>query len=59
MPAISKVALTASNRMDIEELLNPIDESQVMDKTTDEEICQAVLDTHKAQEEGPVAAVCT
>jgi len=38
--------------MDIEALLNPADESQVMDETTDEEICQAVLDVRRAQEEG-------
>jgi hypothetical protein len=35
--------LQKSNRMDIEALLNPIDESQAMDETTDEEICHAVL----------------
>jgi hypothetical protein len=37
--------------MDLEALLNPADESRVMDETTDEEICQAVLDARKAQEE--------
>ena len=38
--------------MDIEALLNSADESQVINETTDEEICQAVLDARKAQEEG-------
>ncbi|KAF8239648.1 hypothetical protein L208DRAFT_1236572 [Tricholoma matsutake] len=40
--------------MDIEALLNLADESHVIDETTDEEICQAVLDAQKAQEEGPI-----
>ena len=44
--------LQASNRMNIEALLNPADESRVMDETTDKEICQAVLDARRAQEEG-------
>jgi hypothetical protein len=45
--------LQPSNRMDIEALLNPVDElPQVMEETTDEEICQAVLDAKKAQEAG-------
>jgi hypothetical protein len=51
--ALNKLELTgvlqASNRMNIEALLNPVDESQVMDETTDEDICQAVLD---AKEDG-------
>ena len=51
---VSTGALQASNRMDIEALLNPADESHVIDETTDEEICQAVLDARKAQEEGPI-----
>lgn len=38
------------NRMDIEALLNPVDESQVMDETTDEEICRAVLAMKNARE---------
>ncbi|KAF8224306.1 hypothetical protein L208DRAFT_1312310 [Tricholoma matsutake] len=39
--------------MYIEALLNPADElPQVMEETTDEEICQAMLDARKAQEEG-------
>ncbi|KAF8228864.1 hypothetical protein L208DRAFT_1402999 [Tricholoma matsutake] len=49
---VSTGALQASNRMDIEALLNPADKSHVIDETTDEEICQAVLDAQKAQEEG-------
>ena len=32
------------NRMDIEALLNPPEESSMMDDTTDEEIFQAVMD---------------
>jgi len=35
--------LQHKNRMDIEALLNPADESQMMDDTMDEEICQALL----------------
>ena len=46
--------LQPSNRMDIEALVNPVEESQVMDETTDAEICQAVLDAKKAQEEAVV-----
>ena len=37
--------------MDIKALLNPLDESRT-DKTTDEEIFQAVLDAHDSQDEG-------
>jgi len=44
--------LQSENRMDIETLLNPPEESWTMDATTDKEICQAVLVAHKAQEEG-------
>ncbi|KAI0249196.1 hypothetical protein BJV78DRAFT_1130098 [Lactifluus subvellereus] len=40
--------------MDIEGLLNPSDESQMIDEMTDEEICQAVLAAQNAQEEGPI-----
>ena len=42
------------NRMDIEALLNPAEESRMVDDTTDEEICQAVLAAHNAQEEQPI-----
>jgi DDE superfamily endonuclease len=52
---VSTGALQASNRMSIEALLNPEGESQAMEETTDEEICQAVLDAHKAQEESLIA----
>ena len=39
--------------MDIAALLNPADElPQVMEEMTDKEICQAMLDARKAQEEG-------
>ena len=41
---VSTGALQASNRMDIEGQLNPAEKSHVIDETTDEEICQAVLD---------------
>ncbi|KAF8232517.1 hypothetical protein L208DRAFT_1397341, partial [Tricholoma matsutake] len=51
---VSTGALQASNRMDIEGLLNSADKSHVIDETMDEEICQAVLDAQKAQEEGPI-----
>jgi hypothetical protein len=40
--------------MDIEALLNPHEESQMMDGARDEEICQAVLATRNAQEDGPI-----
>jgi hypothetical protein len=40
--------------MDIEALLNPAEESRMVDDTTDEEICQAVLAAHNAQEEQPI-----
>jgi hypothetical protein len=43
-------ALQSQNRMDIEALLNPPEESQMMDGTTDEEICQAVLAAHEDEE---------
>ena len=38
--------------MDTEALLNPADESLIINETTDEEICRAVLDAIKAWEEG-------
>ena len=40
-----------TNRMDIDTLLNPPEESLLIDDTTDEDICRAVLAT-RAQEEG-------
>ena len=40
----SRRVLQASNRMTIEELLNPLDESINMDGATEEEIYQAVID---------------
>ena len=46
--------LQACNRMDIESLLNPVEESRTGDNPTNEEICQAVLDGQKAWEEGLV-----
>jgi hypothetical protein len=47
--------LQSKNRMGIEALLNPPEESQMMEAMTDEEICQTVLAAHKAQEEGPIS----
>ena len=47
---MSTGALQPKNRMDLEHLLNPIDESQVIEETSDEEICKAVLDARKARE---------
>ena len=40
--------------MDTEALLNPadVDESSIINETTDEEICRAVLDAIKVWEEG-------
>lgn len=38
-------ALQGSNRMDIDELLNPGDEMELIDETTDEEIFRAVMDS--------------
>jgi len=45
-------ALQARNRMDLDALLNPEDEAQDMEETTDEEICQAVLDAQKQRKRG-------
>jgi DDE superfamily endonuclease len=42
--------LRKSNRMGVEALLNPIEESQVLDETSDEDICRAVLNARRAQE---------
>ena len=38
----------------LEALLNPPEESQMMDGARDEEICQAVLVARNAHEEGPI-----
>ena len=46
--------LHPKNRMDIEALLNPADESRMMDEMTDEEICEAVLAAKESQEAGPI-----
>jgi hypothetical protein len=43
--------LQGTNRMDIKALLNPAEEFRMMNNMTDEEICQAVLAAHNAQEE--------
>jgi hypothetical protein len=42
--------------MDIEALLNPPEESQMVEATTDEEICRAVLATYKLQEGGLISS---
>lgn len=47
---ISTGALQQCNRMDIEQLLNPVDESQVIEETFDEDICKAMLDAQKAED---------
>jgi hypothetical protein len=46
--------LQTHNRMDIDGLLNPVGKDQDLDNVTDEEICQAVLDAHKAREEADI-----
>ena len=45
--------LQHANRMDIEGLLNPIDESTIIGDTTDIEIYQAVMNAQSAQEQAP------
>jgi DDE superfamily endonuclease len=47
----SKGVLQAENRMSIEMLLNPVDERHIIDETTDEEICEAVLEAHRIEED--------
>jgi hypothetical protein len=42
--------LQKGNRIDVEALLNPIDESQAMNKITDEEICCTVLAMKNVQQ---------
>ncbi|KAG6848709.1 hypothetical protein C0991_012603, partial [Blastosporella zonata] len=44
-------ALQSQNRMTIEDLLNPIEETKCLHETSDEEICKAVLDARLAQED--------
>ena len=39
--------------MCIDALLNPADESRIIDETTEEEICQAVLEARKEREQVP------
>jgi DDE superfamily endonuclease len=43
-------ALQRANRMDINTLLNPANESQLLDDTSDQEICKAVQDSRKEAE---------
>jgi hypothetical protein len=47
-------ALQARNRMDIENLLNPAEESQNMQETSDKEIFDAVMECRKARENAPI-----
>ena len=47
-------ALQKNNRMDINSLLNPEDESIVAAEMTDEEICQAVLEVQEMREKMPI-----
>jgi hypothetical protein len=47
---MSTGVLQKSNQMSVEALLNSVEESQVMDETTDEEICHAVQNSRKVQE---------
>ena len=47
---VSTGALQPKNRMDIESLLNPIGESQVLMETSDREIYQAVIDAIEARD---------
>ena len=47
------VHFSSKNKMDTEALLNPHEESQMVDGVRDEEICQAMLVMRNAQDEGP------
>ena len=47
---VSTGALQPKNRMDIESLLNPIGESQVLTEMSDKEIYQAVIDVIEARD---------
>ena len=40
--------------MDLDSLLNLLNKTQVIEATTDDEICQAMLATHNAQENGHI-----
>ena len=40
-----------ANRMDIEQLLNPVDEAHIIKETANENICKAVLNAKKAQKD--------
>jgi len=51
---VSTGALQTGNRMDIDTLLNPETERCVMDETTDEEIFEAVMESRRAEENGPM-----
>jgi hypothetical protein len=50
---VEKGALHTRNRMDIESLLNPVEESQDMEETSDEEIFKAVMECRAAQDDAP------
>jgi hypothetical protein len=47
-------ALQAGNRMDIESLLNPTEESQNMQETSEEDIFDAVMECRNAREDEPI-----
>ena len=47
---VSTGALQPKNRMDIESLLNPIGESQVLTETSDKEIYQAIINAIEARD---------
>lgn len=47
-------ALQSQQRMGIKALLNPPGESGIIEETSDEDICQAVLAAHKAEDGGTI-----
>jgi hypothetical protein len=48
-------ALQRSNRMAIEDLLNPLEETHHIFQATDQDICDAVMDARAAREKVPLA----
>jgi hypothetical protein len=51
---VSTGALQTGNHMDIDTLLNPETKRCVMDETMDEEIFEAVMESRRAEENGPM-----
>jgi hypothetical protein len=47
-------ALWSCNWMSIEELLDPVEETELIDEATDEEIVRAVMDTHERHENSEI-----